>query len=472
VVRAQRKLLEHTLRQDDFVGKSANNMLHAIIFGIAWSKQGWLYRSVMRDMIDRSTGNRIEKRLITANRATSIPGHPFDVMWDPKATMREDCRYVVWRTISSVGQIKSKKRRLVKKNGVDTWLGVYDNTEHVKSWGVNRREFLLPNEWKTDLPQHVSDRVKNNDVELIEVFDRETDRLYTIANRCVLLRDIRLPYWHGDLPVSCATTTPDVGVLQGISEVQMLKPLQEMLWLLEHQRLDNTRLQMDLVLLIRDTVDDLDEFQMEPGAKWPVRDPSDIQPLNYPQPQLASISDLEMLRGRLQAVAGTAFMSGSGQSSGIAAADGTASGLMSVIEEGNRRVDFRLNLVRSQFYEHQAQQMLALSAQYLEDTVFVPDAQGDPIPVSPDDLAADTYVRSVMQNDSGLKSIRQQMAQMFAQGFASVQGQPLPTKDGMKMPNPMVVIEMLADAADRDPEDLLTDYVEAAPAGMPPGLGV
>lgn len=472
VARAQRQYLNHVLWQDGFPLKASREALNTIIFGTAWSKQGYLHTTKMRDVMERMTGRVHEVPVVTANRSTSNPGHPFDVMADPAAPTLEQGRFFVWRTISTVKQLKANRRRRVRTpEGLDRFAGRYDNTEDVKPFGRDPREHTLANE----VPDYVRPRCKDGTVEILEILDVEIDHLIVVANRNTVIRCQRFPWWHGQAPVSCAVTTPDVAVLQGIAEVDWMLPLQEMLHKLENQRLDNQRLQMDLVLLIRDTVMDMDDYQLGPGAKWPVQNPDDVSVLQYPQPQLASIQDMEMLRGRMQAIIGSAYQTG-GDPGAMGMNQETASGLLAIIEEGNRRVDFRMNLMTIH-QERKLQQMLSNGAQFLEDPIYVPGAgRGqDPIPVSPQELSAASWVRVKLGNDTGMKSLRQQMAQNMAQVAQMLVGTPVPTPEGLRQFNPYPMIEAFADAYDKDPEEWLYDaqaFAATQPAQVDPAAAL
>lgn len=459
--RAQEQYLNFSLHQDEYALKSARWALTTLLFGSGWSKQGFLSQNVMRDFV---VNGKHERRMLSiANRGTQTIGHPFDVMGDPNAPTLETSRYVVWRTMSTVGQVHANRRRRVRtREGVERWTGRYDNVGEVGPFGAAIREYQLPNDLTGQIPEHVNVRTKGQAVELLEVFDRETDRVYTIANRQVVLRDQPMPWWHGQLPVALAITMPDIGTMLGISKVDDMRGMQENLWLREQQVIDNARLQTDFVLLIRDTVMNMDAYQLGPGAKWPVENMDDVQALQYPQPQLASQADLEMVRGRLQSFAGTGYMNGAG--SGQSGFDqNTASGLIAIIEENNRGTDFAFTMMR---YAHERAQMQMLSdaAQFLEDEVFVPGASRgkDPIMVNPDLLAAKTWVRVTLGSETGMKSLKQQMSTTLLQAIAQIPPEtPIPTPAGLKQLSYLPVIEALADSYDRDAEDFLTDMQQA-----------
>lgn len=457
LARVQRNYLSHNLWLDGYPMKAAQRALNTILFGVAWTQQSFKYERVFRDVVNRSTGEVERTPIITANRPTMAVPHPIDAMWDPTATVFENCRYVVMRTMSTVSQVRGKRRREVKdKLGAPMMVGQYENVDEVKPWGRGE-DMQFPNQVEAlATVQEFTQKRCDGKVELLTLLDKVADTITVVANRSVVVRHHTMPWWHGELPVACAVTTPDVGKMAGIAEVDWIKPLQEMLWLLENQRLDNTRLQMDMILLVRETLMDIDDFQLEPGAKWPVERPDDISVLQYPQPQLASVGDMEMLRGRLQAIIGSAYMTGG---EGMGVNQETASGLMSIIEEGNRRVDFRMNLMRLAD-ERALGQMLSDAAQFLEDEVFVPGAKRgeDPIPVAPEQLGAKSWVRVTLGSETGLRSLRQQMVQGLIMAAQAFKGTPLPQADGKLMQfNDTPLVELMAEAWDREPEEFMFD---------------
>lgn len=467
VAKAQGRFLSHNLWLDQFPMKAARGALHTVLFGVGWAKQSYAFDQRMRDVVNRQTGQVEREPLTIRNGPTSSMPHPINAMWDPSAETFETARYVIFRTMSTVGQVRAKERKKVRvrdasaPNGYrEEWRGIYSNTEHVHGGGSTgqRNEDRFPNQLDVpDEPEYVKSMVKGAKVELLEVLDKELDHVFTVANRSVLLRDQCMPWWHGQIPAACAVTTPDVGTLHGIAEVDWIRPLQEMLWLLENQRLDNTRLQMDMVLLVRDTLMDIDDYQLAPGAKWPVQQMDDVSVLQYAQPQLASFTDIESIRGRLQAIIGSAFMTG-GDTGAMGVNSETASGLLSIIEEGNRRVDFRMNLMRM-FYERILQQHLSDAAQFMEDAVFVPGARrgADPIPVSPETLAAKAWVRVTLGSESGNRSFKQQMATGILTAAQMFRGAPLPTENGMRLFNDEALIDIIADAWEKEPDEFLID---------------
>lgn len=133
-----------------------------------------------------------------------------------------------------------------------------------------------------------------------------------VGNKRVLLSPTQLsPFDHGEYPFVIANSMPQLFTLQGMSTVELVEKLQEMLWTLQSQRLDNIELINNAIILIRAEIDDPEAFQWFPGARWPVASPQDVQQF-VPPYQLATLT-LEaenMLKGDLQNVTSAAPLAG------------------------------------------------------------------------------------------------------------------------------------------------------------------
>lgn len=136
-----------------------------------------------------------------------------------------------------------------------------------------------------------------------------------VANRNVLLKDKEdSPFWHGGYPFVICSSMPQPFTTIGTSDIELIESLQEILWELGNQRLDNVELINNFITLIRSDIDDPDAFEYYPGARWPIDgDPrTAVMPLQPPY-QLAevSLSAEGMLKGDLQNVTSAApFASG------------------------------------------------------------------------------------------------------------------------------------------------------------------
>lgn len=135
------------------------------------------------------------------------------------------------------------------------------------------------------------DRTKDL-IEVLEYWCFEDGRIkYAwIANRTTVLKPLDFsPFWHEQYPFSIASSMPQPFSLHGVSTIELIEDLQDILWELGNQRLDNVELINNAIMLIRGDIDDPDAFEHYPGARWEVDDPQQVVPLAPPY-QIASVS--------------------------------------------------------------------------------------------------------------------------------------------------------------------------------------
>lgn len=179
-------------------------------------------------------------------------------------------------------------------------------------------------------------------VEVLECWEYAGGRILRtiVGNRKVLLSPTQnSPFAHGEYPFVICNSMPQLFTTRGVSTVELVEKLQEMLWTLQSQRLDNIELINNAILLIRADIDDAEAFEWYPGAKWPVASPDDVKQF-VPPYQLASLT-LEaesMLKGDLQNVTSAAPLAG-GVSSNIDQT--TATGVSIVMNNAQKAMQAR-----------------------------------------------------------------------------------------------------------------------------------
>jgi hypothetical protein len=178
-------------------------------------------------------------------------------------------------------------------------------------------------------------------VEVLEYWAFKKGKVWRtiIGNRNILLRPEEAnPFWHQNYPFIVSSSMPQPFSMIGMSDMELIEQLQEMLWELENQRLDNLELINNAIMLIRADIDDPDAFQYYPGAQWQVDSTDQVKPL-IPPYQLANVS-LEaeaLLKGDLQAVSSAAPLAG-GNTQGAGPATSTATGASLVMSAAQERL--------------------------------------------------------------------------------------------------------------------------------------
>jgi hypothetical protein len=217
----------------------------------------------------------------------------------------------------------------------------------------------------------------NRRKDLIEVLeywkyaDGQVWRAY-LANRSVVLRDLEpSPFWHGTYPFIACSSMPQPFSTIGMSDIELIAEVQDMLWELGNHRLDNVELIANAIYLIRSDVQDPDAFEFYPGARWPVEDANQVQALAPPYQLIDATLNAEgILKGDLQNVTSATPFAGGADSQSVD--NNTATGASIVMNAAQQRISSK---------KYEAQRALCREAwmrikncqQFLSDKVLLHD---------------------------------------------------------------------------------------------------
>lgn len=315
------ELLRHEHRVDEMEFKQRPLFLSAAICGIGIGKSYWNYvtgprqRQVVKDrpIYDEETGEHLfsvpvveqEKTLeVVRDHSTFEVLDPRDfVLHESAKTLQPlepgGAQYVFHRCWYSYEQLKMQEAagflkdvERLKDHQID-FSGEYVDRE-TKLWDVNRTKDLIEvlEYWK---------------------FEDGVVKRALVGNRAVELRALEeSPFAHGQYPFVITSTMPNLFSTKGTSDIELIEQLQEMLWEIGNQRLDNLELVNNAIFLIRSDVQDEDAFEFYPGARWPVESTDQVVPLQPPyQAAQVSMEAEALIKGDLQNVTSAApFASG------------------------------------------------------------------------------------------------------------------------------------------------------------------
>jgi hypothetical protein len=293
-IRANELLLNDELLVDGYGEKQVVFHLQNLIAGISVQKNFW------RNTVGPATTTKITSEPIYAPNSgkiiafqpkvtqqkdgqetyfdgpTSVPIDVRDFIWHQAATSIDTAIRVTHRVWKDFGELKELERQGIYKN-VDQLIESQDQTK-----GKDEREQDL----------FSVDRMKDK-IEVLECWIDHGRRVVSIGNRNVVLRDTGNPFAFEHLgnryPFVVCSTTPDVFQVAGVSEVALIREIQEILWTLMNQRLDNLQLINNAIVLLREDMDDPDSFDFYPGARNLVSDPGQVQ-MWTPQMNIADLS--------------------------------------------------------------------------------------------------------------------------------------------------------------------------------------
>jgi hypothetical protein len=288
-----------------------------------------------------------------------------DFMWHESATTIENARYLIDRVYMSPE---------------DLWRGFEGESP---TFGPDRggwsekacREILGTSEDFTD--DHgdrwgsASRKTTKDLLEVCEVWDQVKKTVTTIVNRSVLVshRD-KFPFFFEAPPFVACTTQSDLFKVVGISQVEKVMALQEMIWDVSNQRLDNLRLINNAIFFFRPDLEDPDAYQFEPGAQWPMEDPTQVgqwQP--NPIPAEISLGAEALMKGDMQNLAG-GFPFSSGSDSQFVDQK-TATGASIVTQLAQRSIDMAKK-ASYEAWEKVGQQRMIMNQQFIREPEVAP----------------------------------------------------------------------------------------------------
>ena len=345
-----------------------------------------------------------------------------DFMWHEAATSLEKSDYIihrVWLTHEELedgfasGQFGTDRGGWSKED-VFKYLG--DNEEATRSFSdeLSHRDGTLFNR----------DRTKDRH-EVVELWNQKRKRVVTFVDRGALLSDRPFPFFHEQAPFTAIVTQPDLFMIPGISQVEKIEDLQRALWSTMNQRIDNLNLVNNAIFWFRPDIEDIDEYQFEPGARWPVEDPSQVQ-MWQPNviPAEVSLGAEALFKGDLQNLSGGFPFSSGAESQTVD--QKTATGASIVTGLAQRSV----NLAKSRLYEGLsdiARQRLILNQQFLREPFMVPvlgvDDEEELREIWPEILAGDYTIELEPAPDSMTQQEEQAKGQAMLQ--VSMQAAPV-----------------------------------------------
>src|SRR5262245_26174365 len=469
-VEAVQDVLTYAFDRDEFASKQRDFMQQDLIAGISVLKDYWVTERRDVTKLEPATvevndifGNRLESfdtheevttsDVLTIDDARSEVRDIRDFFWPSQAANVRSAEYLIDRTWESWTSVLRKGQ-----------LGIYNNVSKLKETGS-----------QGDLKGQLTARERRlRDVDrtkdLVEILEYRTpERVITVGDRTVLLRDRPNPFWNGRMPFVVCSSMPDAFQIPGISVVEALAQLQQMLWTLQNQRLDVVRMLANLIVLIRPDVDDPEQFEWAPNAQWFVEDPGQVDTLKI-DPTVANITlqTEGLLKGDLQNIMGGLPYASGADSQTIDQQTATGVSIITTIAQ-------RIIQARKQHYlwayAELGKHFLLLYQQFVRDDRVVkivgPAGAAAYRVVTPLEVQGDFDITIDATSDSLMRQERRAEAQSLLQ--IAVQSQQLMAISGVPL-NLRTFMEKTLDSYDIPDKELyfLPKQVGALTAGGPP----
>jgi hypothetical protein len=369
---------------------------------------------------------------------------PRDCYWHEGATSLEKSRFfahAIWMTYADVMTLAKQ--------------GVYD-LEACRSL-----EGMVGQEATDD---RMARGMRKDMLEILEVWDRELHEVTTVGARSVQLRSKPWPYWHGRYPFQSTSLQPRPRVLRGMSVVEKLAHLQEMVWSTMNARHDNLQFINNFISILRADVDDPDAFPFEPGAVWFLDDPASVtQWAPNAIPAEVSLGAEAILKQDMQNLAGSQPFTSTSEARGVGADTATEAALVTNLAQMATK-QMKSRLYGS--YELIGQDMVELNQQFIREPVYAEkiglDNESEQVEILPHLLAPEVRFDIAPMNESLNRAERRSEANGRFQMF--IQAAPVLAALGVNL-NFKALTEDVFDAWDEPDKER---YFAAAPPPQPP----
>lgn len=327
-----------------------------------------------------------------------------DFMWQEGATSIENS-WVIHRVYMTIEQLKALEK-----------VGVYKDVDKLDVVGSEKRKRAL----ETTAPDDFNrlerelwneDRAKGH-VEVLEYWSSDGSEYVTVGNRRVLLASGKNPYWHGRKPFVILSTAPDLKRIGGVTIVDKVSPIQELLWRFQSQRLTAVELANNPIIFHDPSVNPDDIGDLEPGKLIPLQ--KEMVHWFVPDPATGAVSlqSEELLKREFQDVTGGAPWASGQQESGPSGATATEVSIITTIAQ-------KLIAHRKQFVswalESVYQMMLELNQQFITTDRLIAAVGPDGVPgfsqVYADALQGAYHVNLQAASESMMRQERRAEAQ-------------------------------------------------------------
>lgn len=314
------------------------------IYGTGIQKSGW--RFVERDAQFLERGVNVEWAVGQERRTVYDDPYAedvdiFDFLWDPFADSIDNCEWVIHRTWRSLRYVMA--RLGINPDGSrnpdgpppDWDLAPGVTVEDLRSYNGAEKY----NEVWSGRSDAASERQKASaeQGEIHEVWEfHDGNRVITVLDRCLPVRDIENPSWRGDLPFHVYRPAEIPHEFCGVGAIEPARYLQYEMDLLRSQRRDMASLALTPVYSYQDGMIDPAHLQVRPGALWPVLgEPRDllhkVQLGDVPQ---SGYMEEDRIRADIERATGLSdLVMGSASSN-----DGTATGAQLQLAAANVRI--------------------------------------------------------------------------------------------------------------------------------------
>lgn len=282
---AHEVLMEYQFKKSRFEEKVKQWVKQTAIYGTGFVKVYWdrdVEKKIVKekrffndplDLIQKanemgmeniSSFKEVEKEIVKYEGVNIEVLDLFDVAIDPYAESIEKARYAVHETLRPKEYVKERiKNGVYDEVDMDDW----EDIEKSATTGENDKFSILQRQESVDMANDPND--SEGMIKILEYW--EDNKVITIANGSIVLRNSENPFNHKKIPIVEAVDTRSIKELYGIGEIEPNRYLQAELNTNRNQRIENVKMAINNSYFYDKSALDEDDFIDAPNAKIPVR---------------------------------------------------------------------------------------------------------------------------------------------------------------------------------------------------------
>lgn len=333
-----------------------------LIYGTAIFKVYWhsgereINRKIEVDAEFPEMGMIEEKDDVLEEHPVIEPVDIYDFFFDPRGTTIEDCRWVAHRMYRTLEHLKEMQESGIYKN-----IDLLENAQIVRQDDEkDQRRATTGVGIPAELERFEGDKRM---IELIEYW--EDERVVTVANRDVIIREEDNPYNHGEKPFIKVVDQSVPHEFYGIGELEPIETLQYELNSRRNQRLDNVTLALNRMWIVENSAGvDEDELISDAGGVVHTNKINGIEQLLMPDVTASSYKEEVEVKADIQQTTGVSdFTRGVGSDS---LGNDTATGISLIQEAGNSRFRLKLRNIEGAI-QRMGKMMVSLNEQFVSE---------------------------------------------------------------------------------------------------------
>ena len=363
--------LSQVLKDNKYKYKFAKFLKQFLIYGTGVLKVGWYqkehYANRRIELYDG--GTMVSGKTIEEKRPYFDTVDVYDVYPDPDAQSVDDISYVIQKVKKRLSQILNNREQNMNLDNLLEYRNSKNN-ENKQATQKSIDEIKKIGGSASDVDKNYTNKDMAYDkydpiVELYVYY--EADRLVVVADKVVLIRNEKNPFWSKKIPFIFAPNYIDFNTPYGLGEVEMGTKFQELEDTMTQMLFDYMKAILKVKMLVPETVKIDEKALVDMDNRVVSCDlPKEVVPLQVPAIQTNSgIILIEKLKSKMEDLT-----SMTGYQRGMPVRQETAAGVYQIQEAGNTKLLLKVDMLEPTL-QALAEWFIELNHQFMDDETYM-----------------------------------------------------------------------------------------------------